>query len=268
MDHLLQVRPQDRKKPKHTRRHPRNPNQISNPPLDHGERHFLLFLSAGFVQIRPGKEKNFGTASDQLAYISVAVVEGEPIFINNWPTRKTKFKFVGDDLDEDNEVKDKKEVKKVQKKKKFKQLVEDGVYAIHGYYNGSDMKYLSYNTESGWCRQTYNNKRDGRFKFIHLKDDFYAIQTVYPDKRQNSWLSYGKCEEHGSGDYVGLWTNMAMQAQWKLTPAQFGDHKLAFTFQCYFAGDDHGYLSYQNDGKWNKLYANSFMGSIYVLEKH
>eukprot|EP01083_Nonionella_stella_P147396 464959_1 len=147
-------------------------------------------------------------------------------------------------------------------------VIDDGIYAIHGYYNGSDMKYLSYNTENGWCRQMYDDQTDGRFKFVHIQKDEYYIQNVYPDKRQHTWLSYGKWDERGSGHYVGLWTKPSDRAIWKLTPVQFGNDKLAFNFQCYYEGNYCGYLSYQNDGKWNKLYDQHKDAVIYVLEKH
>ena len=65
------------------------------------EENIFTFISDGFIQIKPGKSKDIWSETNT-CFISI-VLEGEPVYINNWSTIGNKFVFVGDDLEELNQ---------------------------------------------------------------------------------------------------------------------------------------------------------------------
>merc|ERR1712232_975256 len=134
-------------------------------------------------------------------------------------------------------------------------------YAMHSFYNGVDQKYLSYETDSGWCRQIYDKASDGKWAFIQSQENGkYLIVNRYPDKRKDHWLSYKEEDKR-----VGLWTEKSAAAQWKLFPCSVNGMD-GFKMKCSFKGVNKGWLSYKNDGKWNHLYEKESDAAVYVME--
>merc|ERR1719203_1771552 len=148
---------------------------------------------------------------------------------------------------------------------KPQQPQNDTVYAMQGHYQGDYKGYLSYHTESGWCRQIYDKAADSQFKFVVHDIDLnqWNILNAYQDKRKDHWLSYGKCKER-NGESVGLYKKQGDAAIWTLIPT---DKPMYFKIKCYYQGSFKGWLSYQDNGKWNKLYENESDASVYFLKK-
>ena len=145
-------------------------------------------------------------------------------------------------------------------------IVNGQHYSLHGYYNGVEIAYLSYHAERGWCRQTYENAKDSRWEFIESGfANKYFIRNKYPDKRVDKWLSYGKWDD-GSQNMVGLYTKMSDSGLWELVPDQ--SDVMAFKLKCHYNGQCIGWLSFRNDGRWNKLYDNEVDASVYKLEPY
>eukprot|EP01083_Nonionella_stella_P203274 741853_1 len=136
-----------------------------------------------------------------------------------------------------------------------------GIYSIHGYYNDVNEQYLSYHASSGFCRQIYNNPTDSQFEFIayNKEQGLYYIVNRYNDRRKDLWLGYGERDAY-NGNMVGLYEEN-MRSLWKLIPVD--DTKKSFKILCFNYEPFCGWLSYQYDGKWNKLYNDEHDAAIY-----
>eukprot|EP01084_Bolivina_argentea_P175199 303449_1 len=62
---------------------------------------YSAFLDEGFNQIKPGKTRRFAVEG-KIYFVSAVVLDGTPVYINNWNTQHTEFEFNGDDLVEIN----------------------------------------------------------------------------------------------------------------------------------------------------------------------
>ena len=139
-------------------------------------------------------------------------------------------------------------------------------YSMRGYWNDHDYLYLSYETKSGWCRQIYEQAYDSKFEFIIANTDKnrWYIKNKLNDKQLDKWLSYGPCKDR-KGEMVGLWSDVQHRAIWELIPQQTAMH---FKIKCYYEDKFRGWLSFQWDGRWNKLYEDEKDASVYKLEKN
>ena len=138
-------------------------------------------------------------------------------------------------------------------------------YSIHGYLNHQSCKYFSYETKSGWCRQIYDKATESQFQFIECdaKNNKWYIKNKFNDKRIDQWLSCGKCDTR-TGESIGLYTNIKDRAIWELIPQ---NETMQFKIKCHLNNKFKGWLSFQSDGKWNKLKDQESDACIYKLQK-
>ena len=153
----------------------------------------------------------------------------------------------------------------------LKRIQNGSVYALRGYWRGKYTGYISSDANSGWCRQIYDDSNStdtgsqrSQFKFmVHDSDlDQWTIMNVYPGKRKDTWLSYGKCKER-DGKSVGLFKKQSDAAIWTLIPT---DKPMYYKIKCYYRDAFKGWLSYQYDGKWNMLYKKESDACVYFLK--
>eukprot|EP01084_Bolivina_argentea_P063463 115879_1 len=143
------------------------------------------------------------------------------------------------------------------------EIKTDKLYSIHGFWNDEDYAYLSYHEKSGWCRQNSEKSSDSMFQFVECNADKnkWYIRNMYNDTRMNKWLSY---DNYYHKNMVGLWSNIADRAVWKLIPQ---NTSMTFKIKCFYNDKFKGWLSFQWSGRWNKLYTNESDATLYRLEE-
>ncbi len=66
---------------------------------------------------------------------------------------------------------------------------------------------------------------------------------------------------------MGLYTDIKSRAVWKLIPENGQGKEMCFKIKCFWDNIFRGWLSYQNYGRWNKLYNDEYQATEYKLEK-
>ena len=120
--------------------------------------------------MKPTTKKKFAIEGI-LAYISVAVVEGEPVYINNWATQGQAFQFVGDDLEEE-EVDEKKQ----EPKENEQQQTQIGQISLNSYnYPNHNIRHRNYQLWIDPLEQRQLYKQDATWEIVK---GLYGKDTV------------------------------------------------------------------------------------------
>eukprot|EP01084_Bolivina_argentea_P189033 325217_1 len=137
------------------------------------------------------------------------------------------------------------------------------VYCIYGWH---DKGYLSNDTASCWIHQNKPepDKDASLFEFIPCTGKYRGCWYIR-NTALNKWLSYGSCQERGE-HMIGLWSDKINSSNWKLIPSPQKGTQMCWVFECFYNGVSKGYLGYQSDGKWNKLYDDEGDAASYTLE--
>ena len=160
----------------------------------------------------------------------------------------------------------------------------------------NNMKYFSYATSSGYCRQTYDVSIESRFDFIpieqkqnetkyrikdiHNKDDYYFVRNAYPDERLDQWLTFqtNRNDNTCSVRLISI-PDDQIKTVWKVvklfcdvTKPQKGYEDIESKLCAYTIDDNNefifkGWLSVGHDQQWNVLVDREIDAKSYKLKK-
>ena len=155
----------------------------------------------------------------------------------------------------------------------------------------NNLKYFSYQTSSGYCRQTYDISIESRFDFlpietnkyrvddIYNKDKYYFIRNAYPDDRLDQWLTFEtdgnnkiKVEEIKDDDIKTVWKIVKVFNDVTKTDNDESYKDIEFRFSAYTINDNNelvfnGWLGVDVDQQWNILVDREVFATIYKLEE-
>ncbi|MDJ0712748.1 MAG: hypothetical protein QNJ54_00820 [Prochloraceae cyanobacterium] len=140
-------------------------------------------------------------------------------------------------------------------------LSKESAYAFAVRWPGEEKYYMSYETDSGWCRQNYETRNDSQFILVpedEPRKNVFLVQNVYPDSSIDKWLSYS-----GDNLRVGLYSAKSDATPWEFVRT---DNSNFYKLKCLYEGKGKNkWLSFQWDGRWNYLYTNESDACPYQL---